>query len=359
MNNAAACTERSPSKGNPLDMLQGVGGKIAHSLKRTVTTNAAKMFAGLSMLTAASSGTALATEVVLRDTIHDTPATTQNALWERGNQTPATHIPTVATYAVKLPANSVCKLSTISFVFGSASRMPAPDIYDWREIFNVGADGNRTTDLRLEVFDGPATNLVNRMSGDIYSRSVAKEEMSTTAPWGSTTNSYTSRAVTPYNQATLSFTNIAEIETGPEGKTVYVKVCFVKLQDKSTFGCLAEATGQPVDGDIALDSGTGLYEPSSGYAAKIMADVRPKDEIKPMPACGLEPYNGKLAVCWPASFGTNYVVGSTTNFSEWSPQPIEGVFTDAEKGKNYAVLLTNGAGTCFFRLESVPPVKSK
>jgi hypothetical protein len=78
MNNAAACTERSPSKGkNPLAMLRGV--------KRTVTNNAAKMYAGLSMLTAASSGTALATEVVLRDTIKDTVETTQNAGWQRGN----------------------------------------------------------------------------------------------------------------------------------------------------------------------------------------------------------------------------------------------------------------------------------
>jgi hypothetical protein len=352
MNSVGICTEKCPTNANPLSALKAVGGRIADSLKtaaRSVVSSNAGMFAGLTMLTAASSGTTLATEVVLRDTIRDTPATTQNATWGRGNQTLATQGPTVATFAVNLPANSVCKLSSFSFVFGSMAGMAAPDLFDWREIFNT-YNGSRTTDLRVEVFDGPATNLINRMDGDLYSRSISIDEMATTMPWGSTTNTYSGRAVSPYNKATISFPDIQNIETGANGKTIYLKICFVKLQNKSTFGCLAQATGEPANGDISLGGGSRLEVPQSAYAAKVVADISPREITQSVPACGLEIINGKLAVCWPASYGTNYNIGSTTNFTQWAPQEIEGIVT--ENGKSYAVLKTTGDSSCFFRLES-------
>jgi hypothetical protein len=355
MNSAAVCTEKVLSKGNPLSMLKGVGGRIADSLK-TVAKNNAAMFAGLSMLTAASSGTALATEVVLRDTIRDTPATTQDARWLRGSQTTVPAVPTVATFAVQIPSNSVCKLSTISFVFGSMSSMPAIDVFDWREIFN-SREGTRTTDLRLEVFDGPSTNLVNRLTGDIYSRSISQEEMRTTIPWGGTSYSYSGDESSPYNKATLNFTEIKEIVTGAEGKTIYVKVCFVKLQNKSTFGCLALATGEPAGEDIALGSGQTLGTPTSALAVKVTADIQPQVVVQPVPACGLEPYKGKLAVCWPASYGTNYVVQMVGSLSQttqlgfmWEDLAVTPALsaTDAK----YCVDIPTNSPTALFRLRS-------
>jgi hypothetical protein len=116
-----------------------------------------------------------------------------------------------------------------------------------------------------------------------------------------------------------------------------------------------------LDGDIALGSGEILGSPQSGYACKLVADVTPKEVVKPVPACGIEMYNGRLSVCWPSSYGTNYNVLSTTNLTQWSPQPLEGIFTDVSKGKSYAVLAldsTNADGSisrpsaCFFGLKS-------
>jgi hypothetical protein len=360
MNNAAAsCTQQHTANGNPLSALRAVGGRIADSLKtaaRSVVSSNAGMLAGLSTLVAASSGTALATEVVLRDTIHGTPATTQNAPWERGNQTLATQVPTVATYAIKLPPNSSCKLSSFSFVFGSMSSMPAPDVYDWREIFNT-RNGTRTTDLRVEVFNGPATNLINRMNGDLYSRSLTIDDMRSTVPWGSTTNSYSRRAVVPYNMTTISFSEMQPIETGVDGKTIYLKICFVKLQDKSTFGCLAVANGEPVNGDIALDSGVGLYEPPSAYAAKVVADIQPIAVVQPVPSCGMEVIDGKLAVCWPESYGNHYVVQIIDSLSQttqmgfrWEDLAVTPALSATHA--KYCVDIPTNSTTSFFRLRS-------
>ena len=148
----------------------------------------------------------------------------------------------------------------------------------------------------------------------------------------------------------ISFPDIQSIETGSEGKTIYLKVCFVKLQNKSTFGCLAFATGEPINGDLELIGGVGLESPSSPFAGKVVADVQPRVVTTIVPQCGVEIINGKMAVCWPEKYGTNYNVGSTTNFTQWRPQEVEGIVT--KNGKNYAVLVTNGVNECFFRLES-------
>jgi hypothetical protein len=132
----------------------------------------------------------------------------------------------------------VYTLSSFSFVFGCKSTVPiqspSEDQYDWRQIFNT-YNGQRTTDLRVEVFDGPSTNLVHRMNGDLYSRSITQQEMGTTMPWGSTTVTYSGRPVVPYNKADIDFLGIELIETGEEGRTIYVKICFVNLQSKGTF----------------------------------------------------------------------------------------------------------------------------
>ncbi len=364
MNNAAVCTEKCSSNGNPLSALKAAGGRIADSLKtaaRSVVSSNAGMFAGLSMLTAAS-GTALATEVVLRDTIHDSPATTQNGKWVRCNQIPdpvpadmlgASPTASAACLAVTIPPNSICSLKNLVFVFGVKSttpmQSPDEDQYDWRKLFNT-YNGARTTDVMLQVIEGPSTNLVRRLNGDIYTRSLSESDFESSMSWGSTAAGIAPGESLPYYRTELSFTGINVIETGDSERTIYIKVSSVAMQSNATFMVWANTLSDQVSGDVRLTTGTQLNVPATAYAAKVVADIRPKEVAQPVPACGLERIDGKMAVCWPASYGTNYTVGSSTNFTQWGPQEIEKIVT--ENGKNYAVLVTNGASLCFFRLES-------
>jgi hypothetical protein len=269
-------------------------------------------------------------------------------------------IASVACLAVTIPANSICTLKSLSYVYGVKSTTPklspTEDQYDWRMLFNTYNDA-RTTDVRLQVVNGPSTNLISRLRGDLYDRSVTESEMATSMAWGSTPTGIAPGVTLPLNKAEINFTGISDIVTGDFAQTVYIKMTAESMQKKTTWMVWANTTSDPSGGDISLNFDAELNPAPTALAAKVVADVRPREVVQPVPACGLEIIDGKMAVCWPASFGTNYVVQIIGSFSQttqlgfrWEDLAVAPALSAAHA--KYCVDIPTNSPTAFFRLRS-------
>jgi hypothetical protein len=362
MNSVAISTEKCPTNGNPLSVLRAVGGRIAQSLKTTalsVVNSQAGMFAGLSMLTAAWSGTALATEVVLRDTIHDTPATTLDSVGQGATQfsMPAPNGPIVsaAVIVLDLPANKKCTLKSFSFVFAckAGKSTPGVDPYSSGQLFNGLGSFN------FSIQSGTLESLVDNVAGD-YTETLTPTTFSSVMPWGSSTNNpYSNTKVLPLFHGTITPDHAPSYTTGPNGQKLFIKPYTVS-DDTGAFNrfLLMYAKGATNVQDVAIIGGTearyvtperiGIN--SSAFATEFTLVV---EDLPVELKCTMEKFGEKWAVCWDTVFGTNFTVQRRESFTtgEWLNLTNVTINTTEDGKKNFVIIPTNSP-TAFFRLRS-------
>jgi hypothetical protein len=363
MNNAAVCTEKYSTKGNPLSALKAVGGRVVDSLR----AKSGAIATGLSLLAAASSGTVLAEQMTLRDTI-GTPDVTKDSIAVDSIQIPsprpsgitAAPYPAKATFCVDIPPNSTCKLKDISFVFACRSSVATPgmDLYDFRQLFNG------TSKLMVRIFDGPVGNLANNYVGEIHNEEISREAFQSVMPWTTSTNNpYSLTKSLPLYLGNISLENAPVIETGAEGKRIFIKVQSDKLVTRATELLMLHAKGDKSTQDVlsAVNGSSYITESmnpveSTAFASKVTADVTQKVVLPPL-VCELKQLGDSKAVCWDTTFGTNYVVqmiGSllqTNQFGlEWEDLAVAPALSPA--GARYCVDIPTNSPTAFFRLRS-------
>jgi ParB-like nuclease domain len=344
--------------------LKAVGGRIAQSLKTTarsvVSSNVAK-FAGLSMLTAASSGAALAEQMTLRDTI-GTPDVTKNSVAVDSIQNPsprpsgitAAPYPAKATFCVDIPPNSTCKLKDISFVFACKSSVATPgmDLYDFRQLFNGASK------LMVRIFDGPVGNLANNYVGEIHNEEISREAFQSVMPWTTSTNNpYSLTKSLPLYLGNISLENAPVIETGAAGKRIFIKVQSDKLVTRATELLMLHAKGDKSTQDVLSGvNGSGYITESmnpvesTAFASKVTADVTQKVVLPPL-VCELKQIGDSKAVCWDTVFGKNYTVQMRESFTtgEWLNLTNVTVNTTEDGKKNFVIIPANSS-SAYFRL---------
>jgi hypothetical protein len=349
MNSAAVCTEKCSTKGNPLSGLKAVGGRIADSLK-TVAKNNAAMFAGFSMLTAP----ALAVDTSLRDTIGSSNNTTLDSVGQAGEQVTATATrgPRVSPSGItlELPPNSKCQLKSLSFVFGCKSSVATPgtDLYSDRQLFNG------TGTFKFSVHSGPVETLAGKTEGDIYNEILTPSTFSSVMPWGTTTNNpYSLTKVLPLYHATISLAGVPAIETGPEGKKIFIKMYTLSDDyNKQTRFLTIYSKDETSIQDVWVNSTSAGYlitqstaNGSTAFATEFIVDVV---TAAPPLICRLEKIDDKWALCWQESLGTNCLIQMKEDLTgAW--RNLIGAPQEIRDGKVINFIPTEPE-KCFFRI---------